>query len=207
MTLSRSLVLLVLSIILLALPALAGTFPYLEIGTPLATGFDIYATGGSVKAYFHSSDAWFFSALYLDSPAVLGPALPNHTSTAGRVFDFGSYAAGTPLRFRLLVDRRDGSFRSLYSGSAPAPDGETEIHTFLAAWSGGTIPGSSVAIHRNALFVGWEDVHGQTSDWDYNDHQFVLTNASTSHTPEPGTLVLMGSAAIMLGLLRRRQRG
>jgi hypothetical protein len=88
----------------------------------------------------------------------------------------------------------------------PAPDGDTEVHAYVTPWLGGAIPGSSVVISGNALFVGWEDIHGLNSDWDYNDHQLVLTNVSTYSTPEPGSLALMGGTAVVLWVLRRRKR-
>ena len=46
------------------------------------------------------------------------------------------------------------------------------------------------------------DVNGQSPDFDYND--IVIEVTGISETPEPGTVVLMLSGLVGLGLLRRR---
>jgi len=205
MTISKLFVLTTLAAVLPAAPAFGDTIPYMNIGTPFAAGVDFYALGGPVKAYFFGSDAMFDSVLFLDLPSAIGPVLPNHSSSRGQEYDFGSFAPGTLLRFRLYVSHGDGTFESFYTGIPPAPNGDTEVHAYVTPWGGGMIPGSAVSVPGPAFYVGWEDIHGANSDWDYNDHQFLLANVGLE-APEPSTLILFGSTGLALGLLRRKAR-
>ena len=116
----------------------------------------------------------------------------NQTTAPGTSANFGSVAAGDVLVFKLF-DQTSG----LVFASDPTMSADGINHAYATSFAGGGgIPAG--------IFVGMEDLPLGQSDLDYNDDQFVFVNVNTG-TPEPGTLVMVGSGLIGLaGILRRK---
>ena len=66
----------------------------------------------------------------------------------------------------------------------------------MTAYAGGTPNGAAIPA---GTYVGMEDLNKSTADFNYNDDSFVFTNVSSTVTPEPTSLLLLGN--------RNRRRG
>lgn len=176
----------------LAMSAHAGPIPYPNIGTPAPENSFTATSDGAVYAYFFSSDASYQSriGLWADGVQVGGYGLINHSSNYGDSFLFGNVSAGDALVFELQVLTTGGSWYSIATSNA---DGLN--HTYATDFAGGApIPAGT--------YVAFEDLPS-LGDVDYNDHQFVFTNVTTS-VPEPFSLVLFGLGIAALGFARKR---
>jgi len=182
----------------LALLAFAGA---LAMAGPIPAGSvlggALFASGGEVQAYFAGKEASYTSLLWLSRPVSAGPLFNNQTASIGDVVNLGSYPAGTPLSFRLQVLTTD---RNYFTGPASANPDQLQ-HAFVTPWvADATIP-------HDGLMVHFEDILGG-GDRDYDDHQVVVTGVTMTgptitDTPEPATFLLLGSALLGLGMLRK----
>ena len=153
---------------------------------------------GSVIATFLGHEAAFTDLLYLHSPAgaFTDVIFNNHTSPVGSTVNLGNFAAGTELVFRLHVENTGNDF---FTGNGSNnPDGVP--HAVIdAAWQ------------PNTTRVGFEDLHDDVSDHDYDDLIYSFSNTgSTAPIPEPSTYVLLlaglGFAAVSRRAMRRGNR-
>jgi hypothetical protein len=141
----------------------------------------------------------------------------NKTTTAGvEIENILTVHAGDLLEFELRNKTENDILTSI---AADNPDGLN--HTYAVAWPGETIPDTSVYVGSSVngssvTYIGMEDLtKQQNSDFNYGDGQYLLTDVSysenskceTSPTPEPGSILLLGTGMLGLaGFARRKLR-
>ena len=192
----------------IAAPALyAGVIPYPNPGTIAPQVFTYASSSGGVNVYFDGSTASFSDSIRIFDVATgynSGDILNNHTTALGAELTVGTGAgqinAGDQLIF--FIDSPEGLFASIASSSA-----DNVNHAYITTYSGGMIGSSTVPA---GLYVGLEDEINGFSDFNYQDDTFVFTGVSApsvAATPEPSSLLLLGTGALSVaGVLRRRLR-
>jgi Domain of unknown function (DUF4114)/PEP-CTERM motif len=158
-------------------------------------GVQLFATGGEVDVWFAGSDSAYDHRLFLMGSTVDDPFFANHSTDVGTTRSLGSFSSGTELTFMLDVLTTGDRF---FTGVA-ARNPDRVVHAFGEAWAG------SAAIPATGMLIRFEDLFGG-GDRDFNDLVFVVSNVSTSATPEPTTMALVALGALALGLRRRAQR-
>ncbi len=187
----------------MTMPAVGDAIPYNNTGQ-IAPSVVTYASSSSgVGLYFAGSSAVLDDSIDIydvttgyDSGNLLG----NHTTALGTMVKVGTSPGeingGDQLV--LYIDSPDGRFASVASYSA---DGVN--HAYITPFSAGMLGSTLVPA---GLYVGMEDLPNGISDFDYNDDTFVLTGLTTV-TPEPGSLLLVGTGMLAaVGVLGRRRK-
>jgi hypothetical protein len=167
-------------------------------------GTSLYATGDPIWVKFVSYEAQYRNDLYFfayvgQSPSNAQYLFTNQTATPGSETQvLGTFGAGQEIVFGIYVyDQGRGRYYTYYSGSASNnPDGVGHVQLW------------KIADGRYGIRVGFEDLYGG-GDQDYNDLIFEVSGVTHMVTPEPVTIVLLGSGLMGLGgagLARRRRR-
>ena len=174
---------------------MADAIPYPNIGTIAPTNTFTATNTGEILAYFYATDAGYTSEIGLlvngVSTGVFG--LINHSSSHGDMIDLGHANAGDTLVFQLFVFDTNSSWYS-----DPSMNSDSVNHTYATTFSGDSL----IPV---GIYVAFEDLPNGSSDWDYNDHQFVFTNASTT-TPEPASAMLLAGGLGLLSAWKKRNR-
>jgi hypothetical protein len=197
-------------------PLLAGTpavfadlIPYSPVGTPAATMSITATTTGSVTMYFvpAGQTGGLDTINFTDLTTGVSSAyfFPNQNNTAAGAAVSFSVNAGDQLAFSI----KNNVFNL---SSDPALNSDGLSYAYMTNFSGGTVLLNSF-LYPSGVFVGMEDLgngFGYTSNYDYNDMAFIITNATiavptTSAVPEPGTLSLLATGVLgAAGFARRK---
>lgn len=176
----------------LSMSVQAGPIPYPDVGMPAPANSFVATADGSITAYFFATSALYKSQIGVlingISTGVFG--LWNHESEYGdSVVLAPSVSAGDEVVFELWVESIDTSWYSLAELNI-----DLKNHTYSTDFSGaGSVPAGT--------YVAFEDLPN-LGDFDFNDHQFVVTNVTA--VPEPAGLVLLGIGLLALGYSRKR---
>jgi hypothetical protein len=193
----------------LALDARADAIPYPASGTPNVATYSFTAMNtGDVTAYFAGSTASYDNELGLlingVSTGIVG--LDNHTSVAGQSLILGHANAGDTLTFVLQNNTLGMNAYSDPSLNVPYDvDGSVgHQHVYSTPYTGG---GPIIDSIPPGIFVAFEDLRFPSSDFNYNDEDFVFTNVAET-TPEPvGIISLVGMSGVgLVGLMLQRRR-
>lgn len=173
-------------------------YPSPNGGSPLATGQELFASGGDVTLTFLGpTGASYDEDLFLSSPANgFGHFFENHTTANGATIDLGTFAAGTELVFGLDVFNTGDIF---YDGPG-SRNADGQVHAYMVNNYEG-LP--------NTTYVGFEDLNGLTgSDWNYIDEVYAFTGVAAETTrgvPDTSsTMILMGLGTIGLFAFGKR---
>lgn len=180
----------------------ACSIPYSNVGTVAATSTIKATATGEIDGYFVGYNAGDTNEIRMvDTTTGYTSAyfFVNKTTATGKEADFGSVNAGDTIVFELYNETTDLLFASNPSLSA---DGIN--HAYTTSFSGGTLDGITYA-SANYTYVGMEDLSKSLSDLDYNDDQFLFTDVNASVTPEPNSLLLLGTGVLGLGFMVRRR--
>ena len=183
----------ILSILILGI---ALFFPTISMATSMKGGKLVVQKDGEVWVTFKGSDAAHTSALKYNGKTIFN----NKSSAVGTKVSLGKFKAGDVIELKL---------KNLTTG-----------HSFSAGGSNAKLKGFG----NDQLLAAFEDLMGG-GDKDFNDLKFILENLGTDNpqgggsqatqgsdqgnlgTPEPTTVILMGSGLLWLAAWRWKKKG
>lgn len=153
------------------------------VQNPFTYTFEATVTG-DVYATLVSADAAYTEAIYMNgTSSVLGPK--NHAAP-GATLDLGHVTAGEIVTFSIVISNNGQTF-----SSTSALNSDHDNHVWAKQLSDGVL-------------VAFEDLPSKSTDWDYNDAVYKLSNVAV--VPEPGNMALLLAGLGVVGALARRRR-
>ena len=183
----------------------AATFSpgYSSVGTPNSAVYPFIGTGADVTATFVGGSAADTDILEMsvNGGAFVASTINNHVSNSGDTFDFGTVAANAIITFAIF---NQATGTTLTSNAALNADGDQHVWSFN--YTKGTLGFSTI---NSGTALAFEDLlSSQSSDFDYNDLQAVVTGVALDPpaTPLPATLPLFAGGLGFVGYLTRRKK-
>ena len=182
----------------------ASPIPYPDAGEINQQTYTLVATqSGTINVWFAGKGTAVnddvLTALVNGIPTgIVG--LDNQTSQIGQYLNLGHVDAGETIVFE-MQDLSSG--RNWFTDNEKKSDRTN--HAYMTTFAGGLVGASVVPA---GWYIGFEDVSGCGSDWNYQDLQFYASTGSVGAVPEPSTwaMMVLGFAGVGFMAYRRKSK-